>query len=178
MKQITIIILCFSLTYVQAQVSIEKEAPEGDALLDFDHTQQKGLLLPYVTDVTEAPADNATPGMILFDVASGQILYRYENTTENIAEWRAMTSETGTNISHGTQTENSGETGIIISDGTATQPQAVNSVLALESDEKAFVLPRVTNAVLLPSPQQGTICYDENSGSIAVFNGNKWSFWN
>ena len=78
--------------------------------------------------------------------------------------------------------ETNPDNGTIVTAGTVLSEEeaddAVIGALVVKSNDKALILPQVTDATQLPQPQAGMICYDLASDSIAVFNSEVWSFWN
>jgi hypothetical protein len=51
--------------------------------------------------------------------------------------------------------------------------------LVLESPNKAMVLPMVLDTNNIPDPAPGMMVYVNKTGAkrLAVFNGNKWTYW-
>ncbi|MBS1571159.1 MAG: hypothetical protein JST62_02015, partial [Bacteroidetes bacterium] len=54
-----------------------------------------------------------------------------------------------------------------------------DGVLVLESTNKAMVLPMVTDTNNIPDPAPGMMVYINKTGAkrLAVYNGNKWTYW-
>lgn len=54
----------------------------------------------------------------------------------------------------------------------------VDSVLVLESPDKAMVLLHITNSQsTVNSPYPGIMCYDTVKKALAVFDGSVWNYW-
>lgn len=166
MKTITTIItLAFTGIALQAQVLIGKEeVTNSSVLLEFG-AEAKGIILPSVNS-----APGAAGGTFIVNTTDKAVQY-FDGT-----DWVNLTNE-GELVEH-TYT-NAGTTdvgdGAIIGAETTTKP----GVLVLESTTQALVLPKVANPHLtILSPVAGTMVYDTESDSLAVFDGVSWSYWN
>lgn len=174
MKNILILLL-IGLGFIQfnAQVSIERPNKDvrGDGIMDFPESATKGILLPRVENTTETPVAG---GALAFNLTTQQV-----EVFNPLIGWQAMTEASTTYITslNSEYEDLNPESGVIISAGNFSTTPPVG-VLVLESDDKALILPQVSDATLLPSPEAGMIAYDMNTKSIAIFNGSVWSFWN
>lgn len=147
------------LTTAKAQVAIGKTGiTNSSVLLEFG-TAPKGIRLNPVENVTSL---TASAGTIAFDGATGS--FRYYNGTG----W--STSDAG-GITGGNPTEPDNNTqGTIIGATTSSLQGAV----ILEASDKAIVLPKVSNALVIASPPKGLMVYDISLKALKVYNGNNW----
>lgn len=164
--------LGLALVSVNGQVAIEKATPSTGAILDFPalvgSEGDGGISLPRVADVSTA---GTTAGTFLVDATNKIVKYYGDNA------WVDLTSAKSSAISSYALTEANGN-GMKIADGTVTE-NSLTGVLTLSSKDRALQLPVVADVTTLPSPPEaGMICYDKASKSLAVYNGEKWSFWN
>ncbi|MDO5656509.1 MAG: hypothetical protein Q4G27_10255 [Flavobacteriaceae bacterium] len=172
------IIVIGSFTGLSAQVAIETETVRGDGIMDFPSPADKGILLPLVNSANEV---DAVGGAMIFSLEHQQIMF-YDAAVNS---WMPMTKGLAAGTVQGPEhsgergrfTENA-ENGAIISAGTPTEDPIPVGVLVLDSMDKALILPQVPDATQLAGPKAGMICYDMRSDSIAVFDGENWSFWN
>lgn len=171
--------------FAGAQVAIGKTGLSGgSSILEFSGMTQtfapedtetgnlKGIILPAVAVspafVPVNPSTNHPQnGTFLFDRQTAKVRM-FEN-----GNWMDMT-DPGTSSATipvtGTETGN----GVII--GAASS--SAKGALVLESANKAIILPHIKNPHLtVKSPYPGMICFDTVSKSVAVFDGNKWSYW-
>lgn len=172
---IKILAIIFASTFLNGQVTIGKANMESpSSILDFNDEalvggELKGIIMPIVESKTSA--SDAVPGTILMSAQDNKVMYR-----KNANEWIDMTNvEPNVNVNAPALKE-SPNSGVVISDGYST---TAPGALKLDSNSKAMVLPRVKNIEnSMPNPEPGTMVYDMNSKSIAIFNGNSWYFWN
>lgn len=180
MKKIYTAILLATFTIMNAQIII------GDAtgtatnktsvLLEFAAGQNKGLILPYVRTLPTNP----TEGTILLD-ASNATTSRVKYYAGMVKGWVDLSGQNAdvtpamANQPTAVQAPEAATSKSIIGAQTST----ANGVLVLESTVKAMVLPIVTDVQNIPSPSPGMMVYINKAGAkrLAVFNGNKWSFW-
>lgn len=172
-KKYLILSLCLFFFSLNAQVAIEKTTTNSSAILDFPAIVgaegNGGIALPRATNTTKA---GTTSGTFLVDASSKRVRYYAENT------WIDLTPEKATNIiSSDASLQEAGGEGVNISDNSLTE--TLKGVLTLSSSNKALQLPVVVDVTQLREPPYaGMICYDKKSKSLAIFNGEKWSFWN
>jgi hypothetical protein len=167
-KIFLILVFSFFINSLQAQVAIGKVTVDGSAILDFAQ-DIGGVILPFVRTLpTEA---GATDGTILIngvDLAAVKVQVRINGSWQDISD--ASRDLTGLTLNTTTDIGN----GVIIGSPTSS----ANGVLVLESNDKALVLPKVTNAETgVKSPIVGTMVYDLASKSLAIYDGVKWNFW-
>lgn len=142
-------------------------------LLEFSKSENKGVILPYVTDLPSAGA-TATPGTILLDASDAtkaKVVYR------NASSWVDLSSGLTADVSallgvQNSETESPEAKAII---GATTS--VADGVLVLESEEKAMVLPQVASTDDIVNPSAGMMVYLTDDKLLAVFNGAKWTFW-
>ena len=171
---------------MNAQVAIGKQSINGSStILDFAETtatnsptdqetaNYKGIILSAVTvsptfTVVNPTTNNPNNGTFLFDKTTNRVRM-FEN-----GEWVNLSDEgSGTNLINNPSAENTSD-GVII----GAEESDATGVLVLESPNKALVLPHVKNPhITVKSPYAGMICYDTVSNSLAVFDGNVWSYW-
>ncbi|WP_045502254.1 hypothetical protein [Chryseobacterium sp. StRB126] len=157
---------------LQAQIGISRESvTNGSVSLQFGDNENKGLLLPYVTDKTGITES----GTILFDTSDNKVKY-----LKDVNTWFDLSVDaTGTadlNIQATDRVEHPGAK-ICISP-TLGGADTTQGILVLADDNKAMVLPKVANPHLnIISPSAGMIVYDTIKKQLAVYNGTVWSFW-
>jgi len=170
---------------VMAQVSIGKQSLSGSSSIlefagmtqtlapnDVETSNMKGIILPAVaispvfTSVTPA-TNHPQNGTFLFDKLTSTVRM-FEN-----GNWTDMTDPGTTSATIpvvGIETGN----GVII----GASSSSAKGALVLESADKAMVLPHIKNPhSTVKSPYPGMMCFDTVSKSVAVFDGNKWSYW-
>lgn len=154
------------------QTSIGKKTVEGtDVLLDFKENDNRGIILPWVTN--EQQVHTPVGGTLIFDSNDKKVKY-YKGGTD--AEWVDLSIHSGeVDLSiQQNATEDAMMTPTIIGNRTST----ATGVLVLESNSKAMVLPKMESPHLnILSPQAGTLAFDTVSKMLCIFNGTEWSFW-
>jgi len=161
--------LIFFLLYssLNAQIAIGKSNVDGTStLLDFGEAN-RGIVLSAVSSENLPNLTSNNNGTFLYDMKS-QTVQMYENQT-----WKPLTDQ-------GDSTEMIINNYAEIGDGVIVGSNATEAigVLVLESDDQALILPKVSNPHLnIKNPHPGTICYDVESKSLAVFDGLNWNFW-
>lgn len=156
---------------INAQVAVGKSTVNGDGLLDFAaesiYPDKKGLILPKV----DAIASTSVSGTIYLNV-SGQVEYLDKDKIVVSMSKSANGFLTGLPVNL-----NGTGKGVVITDDSITS--LAPGILVLDSNNKALILPKVTNPeTTIGSPSPGMMVYDLDSNSIAVYNGEKWSFFN
>lgn len=141
-------------------------------LMEFSNAGNRGLILPYITDKTGL----TTPGSIILNATTptaAKVEY-YNGTT-----WVDLSVQSA-NVSSflGVQPvakENASAKMVI---GSSTS--AADGILVLESSTKAMLLPVVSSYQDIVNPAPGMMVLVNNGGikTLAVYNGNQWSFWN
>lgn len=181
MKKIIVFLAlgAISLGYSQVRIgkSVATSLSSPSVLLEFGDEGNKGLILPYVETV---PTD-AVGGTLIFDVsAAGE--YKVKVKNEN-AGWTDFSIESGystaveTDVKTPQKTPLADRAGakVIIGASTTSTP----GIVVLESANKAMVLPIVSSYDQVPNPSAGMMVYINKTGAkrLAVFNGQKWTFW-
>lgn len=179
MKRKEIIVSLFSIFtgfLAHSQVIIGDAAgtasDKTSVLLEFADTNNKGIILPYVTSLPSSPE----PGTILLDATStNQARVKYFNGSKGWTDLSGQDGNVSTEIDfQNLYTAKEVNSKAIIGDASTT----ADGVLVLESKTKAMVLPIVTDVNNIPSPSPGMMVYVKGTNKrLAVFNGSKWSFW-
>lgn len=170
---------------VHAQVSIGKKSLSGSSsILEFSGMTQtfapedtetanvKGIMLPavVVTPVfaSVTPSTNHPQnGTFLFDKQISTVRM-FEN-----GNWIDMTDPGNSSAAIPVTGIETGS-GVII----GASSSSAKGALVLEASNKAMILPHIKNPHLtVKSPYPGMMCFDTVSRSVAVFDGNKWSYW-
>ncbi len=170
MKKLISIIIVFSAIVIKSQVAVGKQTVTNSSVsLEFAATENRGLVLPYVTDKS-AVSENGT---ILYDTTDHKVKYLKDTNT-----WFDLSVDnTGTadlTIQATDKTENSTAKTAIGTGGAGT----VDGILVLTDKDKAMILPKVASPhVNIISPAPGMMVYDTTKRQLAVYNGSVWSFW-
>lgn len=170
-------IVCISLmlcafTELGAQVAISKsEVTNSSVSLEFGDDENKGLILPYVTE-KDGIKENGT---IIYDATDHKVKYLQDTNT-----WFDLSVDTsGTadvSIQGSDKTEQSGAKISIDINGTGTD--STPGILVLSNADKAMILPKVAAPHLnIINPSAGMMVYDTVNKQLAVYNGTMWSFW-
>ncbi|MCD9856736.1 hypothetical protein LUD75_18575 [Epilithonimonas sp. JDS] len=177
MKKILLFFLfIFLINTVSAQVifgdNVGTAANKTSVLMEFSNAGNRGIILPYITDKTGL----TTPGSIILNATTptaAKVEY-YNGTT-----WVDLSVQTA-NVSAflGIQpaAKENANAKMIIGSATST----ADGILVLESANKAMVLPVVSSYQDIVNPAPGMMALVNNGGikTLAVYNGNQWSFWN
>ncbi|MCU7614281.1 hypothetical protein N0B16_07515 [Chryseobacterium sp. GMJ5] len=174
MKKLILAVLLTNISLANAQViigdAVGTASDKTSVLLEFAAGQNKGLIVPYVRTIPASP----TPGTIILDAttATAARMKYYDGTV-----WKDLSGQDG-DVSTVLTDQPTGvtETGKSIIGAVSS---TADGVLVLESTTKAMVLPTVTNVDNIPSPSPGMMVYVKGTTDklLAVYNGNKWSFW-
>ena len=169
MKKIFILLLTTVSTFSFAQVAIGKDAVSNSGVsLEFG-VGNKGIILPWVT--SDAAVIDAVAGTIIYDVSDGKVKLKLNGTT-----WRDLSMEAGTanTVLQNALTESANAKVIIGTNKSDPTP----GILVLSDSDKAMVLPKMVSPHLnIKNPEPGTMAYDTEAKQLAVFNGEKWTFW-
>ena len=165
----TICKLSFSQVIIGDNVGTATD--KTSVLLEFSSTQNKGIILPYITDKTGLN----TPGSIILNATTptaAKVEY-YNGIT-----WVDLSVQTANVSSYlgiqPTAKENTNAK-VVIGANTST----ADGILVLESTTKAMVLPIVSSYQNIINPAPGMMVLLNNGGikTLAFYNGNQWSFW-
>lgn len=142
-------------------------------LLEFETGQNKGIVLPYTRTLPSSPAE----GTILLDAensATARVKYYNGSWIDLSGQDADITTALSTQPTS-SQVSQQTSKGVIIGSSTST----ANGVLILESNSKALVLPQVESTDNIADPAPGMIVFINkiNAKRLAIFNGNKWSYW-
>jgi hypothetical protein len=170
MKKIygTLLIGLFAFGLSQAQVAIGKDnVSSASVSLDFDDSEPRGLLLPWVTDASTLAT--AVNGTMVFDRTDNKVKVKYAGG------WEDLSVDPSGDLNGATQpiTENPDAKVRIGGDDTDTTP----GILVLADTNKAMVLPKVADTDDIINPAPGMMVYVTSKQLLAVFNGTVWSFW-
>lgn len=160
------------LQLAKTQVSIEKAITNEAAILDFPaligSEGNGGIAIPRAKDTTGA---GVSPGTFVVDSSTKKVRFYGDSV------WEDLTLAKTTDIVPYASNLSEVGGGVHISDNTINEN--LTGVLTLSSEKRALQLPVVADVTQLPNPPYaGMICYDKKSKSLAIFNGEKWSFWN
>lgn len=170
-------LLLFNLGYSQViigdAVGTVPAAQKTSVLLEFAANQNKGIILPYVRTIPTG--SSLTEGTILLDAStatSAKVMY-YNGTWQNLSS--ANTANITSALTNQPNVTEVTGAKVIIGSNTST----ADGVLVLESPNKAMVLPMVLDTNNIPDPAPGMMVYVNKTGAkrLAVFNGNKWTYW-
>lgn len=165
----TICKLSFSQVIIGDNVGTATD--KTSVLLEFSSTQNKGIILPYITDKTGLN----TPGSMILNATTptaAKVEY-YNGTT-----WVDLSIQTANVSSYlGIQPTAKENTNAKVVIGANTS--AADGILVLESTTKAMVLPTVSSYKNIINPAPGMMVLLNNGGikTLAFYNGNMWSFW-
>ena len=165
----TICKLSFSQVIIGDNVGTATD--KTSVLLEFSSTQNKGIILPYITDKTGLN----TPGSMILNATiptAAKVEY-YNGIT-----WVDLSVQTANVSSYlGIQPTAKENTNAKVVIGANTS--AADGILVLESTTKAMVLPTVSSYKNIINPAPGMMVLLNNGGikTLAFYNGNQWSFW-
>ncbi|MDG4945996.1 hypothetical protein NMK71_06185 [Weeksellaceae bacterium KMM 9713] len=176
---VSIIIATTAVLNLKAQVSIDKDfTGNPSVILEFNDRREeaktnnsttaidgfnKTLILPVVDQIDE---NSSSEGTMWFDANDNIIKYKSASAVVSM-------TEAGRDVSAPTGNEASNDSGVVIGAESTT----AKGVLVLESTDKAMVLPVVDGVGEIINPTPGSIVYDKSQKSMAVFNGQVWTFW-
>ncbi|MDP9959602.1 hypothetical protein [Chryseobacterium lathyri] len=168
-----IVISSFLMTVsLQAQIGISTESvSNGSVSLEFGNNENKGLLLPYVTDKTGITEN----GTVLFDTTDHKV--KYLKDTNTWFDLSIDSSGTADLSIQDTDREEQPGAKVCIST-TAGGTDTTKGILVLADADKAMILPKVASPHLnIINPSAGMLAYDTVKKQLAVYNGTVWTFW-
>lgn len=144
---------------------------KSSVLLEFANTNNKGIIVPYVRTLPSVPAQ----GTIVLDAVNpAQARMKYYDGSA----WIDLSGQNG-NVTAvmATQTSNTESAADKVIIGATSS--FANGAVVMESANRAMVLPVVTDVNNIPSPSPGMMVYVNKAGAkrLAVYNGERWSFW-
>lgn len=174
-KLLLLIVLIAFKNNISAQVifgdAVGSAVDKTSVLMEFSTAGNRGLILPYVTDKSAI----TTPGSIIFDASTATAAKaKYYNGTT----WIDLSVQPANATSYLTiqpPARENANSKVIIGSNTS----AADGILVLESASKAMVLPVVNSYQNIINPAPGTMALISNGPlkSLAVYNGEQWSFW-
>lgn len=150
----------------------------SSALLDFHSARDNsGIILPYVR-VLPQTTDGLVEGTLILDATNpAQAAVKYYN-----GSWVDLSSNNRADVT--AEMDDQPLLGQVIEDPDAQmiigdENTTASGVLVLEANDKAMILPMVSDTDKIVNPSPGMMVYLNKSGAkrLAVFNGNKWTFW-
>ncbi len=148
-------------------------ANQNSVLLDFEKSNNKGILLPTVS----ALPTTATNGTILLDATTpvdARVKLRQNNTWIDLST--SIGNATSITTTKPTTADNAASKVVV-----GNQNTSADGVLVLEATDKAMVLPTVNSTDAIISPSPGMMVYVANSSTniylLAVYNGTTWAYW-
>lgn len=165
MKTTILMMTVLTAGILQAQVAIGKPTVDGAGILDFASGDNRGIMLPRVTDVSGI----TTEGTLYYDVAAKKVKCKGHTEEDLSVKNDGVFVETPNYQALAEEGD-----GVVIGDET----MAPEGVLVLEDATRALILPKVASPHLnIKNPEAGLICYDTDSNMLAVYDGKQWAFW-
>lgn len=175
MKKIIFAMILLIMITIKSQVAIGKQVVSNTSVsLEFATTENKGLILPYVTDKSSISEN----GTLVYDTTDYKVKYLKNGTWSNLSEDDGTTATIGTanlSIQGVDKTDNASAKTVI---GVDASTNNIKGILVLSDTNKAMILPKVASPHLnIINPAPGMIVYDITARQLAVYNGKVWSFW-
>jgi len=174
-KLIMLIVLMAFKNNIAAQVifgdAVGSAVDKTSVLMEFSNAGNRGLILPYVTDKTAI----TTPGSIIFDASTAtSAKAKYYNGTSWI-DLSVQPANATSYLSIQPPARDNANSKVIIGSSSSS----ADGILVLESTTKAMVLPIATSYQNIINPAPGTMVLLSNGPlkTLAVYNGEQWSFW-
>ena len=172
---ITSLLMLATIT-AKSQVAIGKQAVTNTSVsLEFADTENKGLILPYITDKGGITEEGST----IYDTTDHKVKY-----LKNGGTWVNLSEDDGTAATIGTAdlsiqgTDKTEQSTAKTAIGTNAASNGTDGILVLTDTNKAMILPKVASPhtnIINPAP--GMMVYDTVKKQLAVYNGKVWSFW-
>lgn len=190
MKIIILVTLTSVLNIMNAQVRIGEKSITANpditntsVLLEFGDTHDKGIILPYVETVPTG-TNNSKGGTFIFDASSNteyKIKVKNENTgwTDlSVQSGYSTTVEATVKVPQASPLTDHPNAKTVIGNSATT----TDGILVLDSNDKAMVLPIVTDFMAIKNPSPGMLAFikhptDSSKHRLILFNGQKWTFW-
>ena len=176
MKKIIVLSTILFSGLVFSQVAIGKSTVTNNTVsLEFG-SENKGLLLPWVTN--EASVTGAENGTMIYDSAVKKVKVKLASGWKDLSvNATGTTVDPVTNVD-GLTLQGPGVTELSGAKVSIGEPTSVNGILVLEANNKAMVLPKVDRPYLnIVNPAAGMMVYDTQNQMLCVFNGKDWAFW-
>lgn len=169
-KIIALLIVSLSASQVEAQVAVGKTNVTNTSVsLEFANTENRGLVLPYVTDKSGITEN----GTIIYDTTDHKVKYLKDNVWFDFSVDASGTADLS--IQGADKTEQPAAKVAIYTTGNSDNTAGI---LVLGDTNKAMILPQVASPHLnIINPSPGMMVYDTTKRQLAVYNGTVWSFW-
>lgn len=180
MKKIMLMSGILITCIVSAQVAIGKESVENKGILEFGSDNNKGIILP-IAEISQTLS--YTDGSMLMDKNDLKVKVFQDNAWLELSEQGSIAvqyDDDDNALSTAAVINESEETGegVVIMGEEGSSVNTATGVLVLEANDKALILPKVASPHRsVKSPVAGTLCYDTDSDSLAVFDGKVWNYW-
>lgn len=175
MSKSIIISLLLAGTAAKSQVAIGKQTVTNASVsLEFDSTENRGFVLPYITDKSSVLAEGST----IYDTTDHKVKYLKDNGV-----WINLSEDDGTAATIGAvdlsiQQSKTEQVAAKTTIGTNGATDTTNGILVLTDVNKAMILPKVASPHLnIVNPAAGMMVYDTTKKQLAIYNGTVWSFW-
>lgn len=178
MKKLYLVVFGFvSINFASAQIVIGKETVSSSAVLLEFGDENRGIVLPQVSDANSVDdasdlirgsTGGANAGTLIFDSSDNRIKLKTNHG------WTDLSGRNGKSDSNELIGLVENQNAKIIIGG---ETSAADGILVLESNSKVMVLPKVNDYKDIIDPSPGMMVYLRNIKSLAVFNGEVWSFW-
>lgn len=176
MKKIFLVLIVLTFkSSLLAQVifgdAVGTASDKTSVLMEFANSGDRGLILPYVTDKSAI----TTPGSIILDATTPTAAKVKYYTGTVWVDLNVQSSNVSSYLTIQPVAKENSSAKVIIGSGTST----ADGVLVLESSTKAMVLPITSSYQKIINPAPGTMTFISNGGikTLAVYNGEQWSFW-
>lgn len=175
-NKILILAMLVTSIGVKSQITIGKQEVSNNSVsLEFGGTENRGFILPYITDKSSITVEGST----IYDTTDHKVKY-----LKDAGVWANLSEDDGTVATIGTadlSVQGSDKTEQLTAKtavGTNGATDTTDGILVLTDTDKAMILPKVASPhtnIINPAP--GMMVYDTTSKQLAVFNGTAWSFW-
>lgn len=174
MKKIITMLMIVTSFGISAQVAIGKSSVTNSSIsLEFADTENRGLVLPYVSDKTPIITD----GTMIYDTSDYKVKYLKG------AVWTPLSGDDNTQSTIGKadliiQSTKDEQPTAKIAIGTDGGTDTTPGILVLTDATKAMVLPKVASPHLnIINPAPGMMVFDTVKKQLAIYNGTSWTFW-
>jgi hypothetical protein len=162
--------LCFGAISSHAQVAFGKDSVEGSStLMDFESNANfRGIILPSVEGEDNVVLGTENNGTFVYDKEDE--IVKFWTASKG---WTYLSDAGDASLLVENESDEVGE-GVII----GADISEAEGVLVLESEDKAMILPHIFRPhETVKSPYPGMICFDTESLTLAVFDGENWNYW-
>jgi len=176
MKKIFLVLIVLTFkSSLLAQVifgdAVGTASDKTSVLMEFANSGDRGLILPYITDKSAI----TTPGSIILDASTSTAAKVKYYTGTVWVDLSVQPSNVSSYLGIQPVAKENSSAKVIIGSNTS----AADGILVLESATKAMVLPITSSYQNIINPAPGTMTLINNGGikTLAVYNGEQWSFW-